>query len=250
MNLKSLFATLAGVAVMLQAGRAAATETTNDWSFEIVPYLWVASVKVDTTLPDAPVPPGESKFDTKITGGALCAAQLNYKSFGLWVDFDWIRTKTEPKEPGPAFSGGDLTANFYQSTAALTYKLPLDDKFQAKVLAGAQLWSVTEDLTLDAGALPGVSGSDSRTWINPVVGADLRYALGKNWTLLARGVVTVVGSGADSKGWDAMGGVSYRISNPCSIAFGYRYMHEEYTRERFNFNTDIQGFIIGFGIRF
>src|SRR4030095_6204947 len=119
----------------------------SDWSFTVSPYLWIARVEVETTLERSPptTPPSVSRFDTKITGGALLSGQLNYKSVGLWVDFVWIRLDTDSVQPGPAFSALDLESNILHSTVALSYRLPTTGNFHAELIAGARFWSVKED---------------------------------------------------------------------------------------------------------
>src|ERR1700749_2037691 len=84
---------------------APAAAPTSDWSFGVSPYLWIAGVEVETTLDVSPpgAPPCGSRFETKLSGGALLAAQVRYKSVGLWLDFVWVQTDTNSVQPGPAF---------------------------------------------------------------------------------------------------------------------------------------------------
>ena len=128
-------------------------------SLDVTPYLWVASVDAETSLPSVPpsTPPEASRFDIRIAAGAMLAAQARYRSVGLFVDFAWLRLDSEASEPGPAFSAVDLKSDFIHSTAALTYTLPLKGKLHADALAGARLWNVSEDLEFKSGALAGLN---------------------------------------------------------------------------------------------
>src|SRR5262245_3330312 len=102
----------------LVSGRLGAAE--RDWSFEVTPYLWAASLGVETTLPNLPpATPGAENFETRFGGGAMLAAQARYRSFGLFVDAAWLRLETEATQPGPAFSDMDLQSDFIHATAAL-----------------------------------------------------------------------------------------------------------------------------------
>ena len=224
---------------------------TNQWTFDVVPYLWVAGVKAETSLPDVPpsTPPGATRFDTSFGGGAMLSAQARYRSVGLWVDFMWLGLDSKANNPGPAFSSVDLKSDFIHSTAALSYRLPWQGKFHADVLAGARLWYVSEEIKATGAALPGFNSSGDKTWVDPVIGADLRYDLSRRWSLLTKGTAGGFSSASDL-GWEVMGGVSYRCSDWCSVTLGYRYLHEDYARDRFTFNTDIQGFILGVGFHF
>src|ERR1043166_8513803 len=145
----------------------------GDGSGDVTPYLWVAGVEAETTLPTLPpsTPPGAERFATKISGGAMLAAQARYRSVGLFVDFAWLRLDTEALNPGPAFSAVDLKSDFIHTTAALTYSLPLQGKLHADALTGARLWNVSEDLEFKSGTVPGFQTSGDKTWVDPVLGA-------------------------------------------------------------------------------
>jgi opacity protein-like surface antigen len=248
MKLKYLFIAALTGALFGSATVTVAAET-DRWSFDVTPYLWVAGIQAETSLPNSPssTPPEAARFDTHISGGAMLAAQARYRSVGLFVDLAWLQLDSEASNPGPAFSAGNLKSDFIHSTAAFSYRLPLEGKFHAELLAGARLWYVSADLAYQDGGLPGFNVSGDQTWVDPVFGASLGYDLSPRWSLLARGTAGGTGSGL---GWEALGGVSYRFSDWCSASLGYRYLHEDYARQHFSLNTDIQGFILGFGFHF
>jgi opacity protein-like surface antigen len=224
---------------------------TQDWAFSVAPYLWVAGIEAETSLPDLPssTPPAASRFDTRISGGALISATARYRSVGLWFDFAWLRLDTESTSPGPAFSAVDLQSDFIHSTMALSYRLPLEGRLHADLLAGGRLWYVNEEITAASNVLPGFNASGDKTWMDPILGADLRYDLTERWSLITKGTFGGFDVAADLA-WEVMGGVSYRFSDSCSAALGYRFLHEDYSHDRFTFNTDIQGFILGVGFHF
>ncbi|MCJ7551361.1 MAG: hypothetical protein MUQ30_16935, partial [Anaerolineae bacterium] len=224
------------------------TLAAEDWSFDVNPYLWVAGVDAATSRPPSTLP-AVDRFDTRISAGAMVAAQARYRSVGLLLDFAWLQLDTEALHPGPAFSAVDLKSDFIHTTTALTYRLPLRGKLQTDVLAGARLWYVNEDLEFESGVLPGFEFSGDETWVDPVIGAELRYDLSTRWSLLAKGIVGGFGVSADTA-WEVFGGVSYRIADWCSATAGYRGLHEEYSRDHFTFDLDAQGFLVGFSLRF
>ena len=235
---------------LLARAQGPASAPASDWSFSVSPYIWIAGLEIDTTLDRSPpsTPPEASRFETKITGGALLAAQARYKDVGLWVDFVWLRTSTEGTQPGPAFSGTELEFNIYHSTFALSYRLQPMGDLHVELIAGARLWSVNEDLTVKSGRLPGFTSSSDNTWTDPVIGLDLRYDLSPKWTLLTKGTISVAAD--NSEGWEVMGGVAYHFGKSWSGALGYRFLHEEFSKGRFKFSTDISGLILGASFRF
>ena len=219
-----------------------------DWSFDVTPYLWVANIGLETALPDSPPSSSPERFDTSIRAGAMLVAHVHYRSAGLFVDFAWLRLDTEAINPGPAYSAVDLRSDFIHSTAALSYRLPLEGRFQAEALAGARLWYVANDLEATKGSLPGFSASTDKTWADPMVGANLNYELTKRWSLGFKGLVGGFGVSAEIAA-EVFAGVTYRFTDCCSATLGYRYLYEDYDRA-FKFNLDAQGFVLGFGFHF
>jgi opacity protein-like surface antigen len=241
----ALCLTLAALATLALPGAAQ-----DKWSFDVAPYLWVASFGAETSLPPNGAGPASNvqEFDTRISGGFMIAAQARYRSVGVLVDFNWLQLNTESLNPGPLLSGVDMRSDYIYSTAALTYALPLHGKFHAEVMAGARLWNVATDLELKIGGLTAFESSQSQTWVSPLVGVDLRYDLTRHWLLLGRG--TVGGFSDSSIQWDVYAGVGYQFSDWCLATIGYRYLHEEYTKDRFTFNAEAQGFLLGVGFQF
>jgi hypothetical protein len=210
------------------------------WSFDVTPYLWIAIPDVETSLPNVArtasspgvspsvartAPSGiDRHYDTRISAGAMIAAQAHYGPMGLLVDFAWLRLDTEALNPGPSFSAGNLNSDFIYTTAAVGYSLPLSGKFHAEIVAGARLWNVSEDLELQSGEQPGFQASVDRTWVDPMVGADLRYDLSKKWFVGAKGLVGGFGVSADMA-YEVFAGVGYHFTDWCSATIGYRYLY-------------------------
>jgi len=244
---QNLLAVTFACAIAALAAPVAAQEQ-EDWQFDIAPYLWVANVGVETSLPQAGASSSSSaqKFDTRISGGFMMAAEARYRSVGVLVDFNWLRLNTEAVDPGTLYSGVNLRSDYIYTTAALTYTLPLRGKFHAEALAGAAIWHVGTDFDLQTGALPGFDSSSSATWASPLVGLNLRYDLTRHWLLLTRGTV---GGFTDSDiDWDVFGGVGYQFNNWCMATVGYRYLHEEHNQDNFTLNA--RGLLVGVVFKF
>ena len=232
---------------LLTAGLPASAE--DNWSFDITPYLWVAGADTETSLAAQPpgTPSSAAQFDTKISAGFMMAARVHYKSVGLLVDFDWLRLETDASSPGPAFSNGNLESDFIHSTMALTYKLPLEGRFHAELLAGARLWNISEEITFGSGTLPGFKVSGDKTWVDAIAGAALRYDLSERWSLI---LIGNAGGAGPSFGYDVVGGVGYQFTHWCSATLGYRYNHEDYSQDGFKLDANFSGFILGVGFHF
>ncbi len=234
-------------ACLLSPMLASAEGAQTNWSFAVSPYLWVPALDVETSVPSSPST--VDRFETRLSAGLLIAGEVQYRSVGLFVDFAWVRLDTDAKNPGQAFSAVNLQSDLIHTTAALTYRLPSRGKLHAEVLAGARVWYVNEDLKFTSGALPGFNTSGDKVWADPIIGAGLRYELSPRWLITTKGTIGGFAVSADIA-WEVFAGVGYRINDWSSVALGYRYLHEDYDRGRFNFNLDAHGFLLGFDFHF
>ena len=240
---------IAAALLWASTGMAQPAESEDKWSFAVAPYLWVASVSAETTVPQfGPSTPNVEKFDTSISAGLMMEAQVRYGPVGVLVDFNWLQLKTESLDPGVLYSAVDLRSDYIYSTAALTYALPLHGKFHAEVLAGAAIWHVSTDLNVQSGLLPGFESSNSETWVNALIGANLRYDLTRHWALLVRG--TVGGFTDSNLQYDVFAGVGYQFTAWFMATIGYRYLHEDHTSGDFTFDAEAQGGLLGVVFRF
>jgi opacity protein-like surface antigen len=238
--------------------RAQATDTTqatSDWSFDVVPYLWLASFDGNGTFGVAGVPPGtsvdsHSKFETRISAAAMLMGQIRYREFGLLLDGAWAQLKTEGTDLSAGFSTVDIKTDIAYGTAALSYRLPqCCEKLNADVYAGARIWHVKNELDFQSGLAPVISVEGSRTFYDPVLGAKLRYDFCPHWYAVVMGDAGGFGAGADLE-WNAFGGIGYQFTETFSATVGYRYMHVDYSKDAFKIDANVQGFLLGLGFHF
>ncbi len=200
-------------------------------------------------------PPGtsihsDSKFSTRISAAAMLMGQIRYREFGLLVDGAWAQLKTEGTDLSGTFSSVDIKTDVAYGTAALSYRLPrCCEKLNTDIYAGARVWYSKNELDLQAGIAPVVSVESSKTWVDPVIGAKLRYDFTSHWFATIMGDAGGFGAGADLE-WNAFGGVGYQFTETFSAMVGYRYMHIDYSKSDFKIDANVQGFLIGLGFHF
>lgn len=242
---------LRACAILLPALLGGRLAGADEWRFSVAPYLWVASLEVDSSLPDLPpaTPPEVERFETKLTGGFMIAGQAQYGSFGLALDYDWLRLNTKSTSPAPAFSDVELNSNFYHWTAALTWLVPTDAAWHVQLLAGARFFTVSGEQVFKAGVLPGFTRNSDHTWTDPLLGADVRYTIDDQWFVMGKLLVGGFGSGSNAM-VDALGGVGYQFNKSWSGLLGYRYLREDFEQGKFTVNLTGQGFLLGVAYRF
>jgi len=229
------------------------TDATNVWSFDIVPYLWVAGYEGTFGLPSFPpdTPPthSDSAFSTHLAAAAMLAAEIHYRDVGLFLDGAWVQLRTEGDSGSSLYSGTDIKSDIAYGTLALTYRLRPIGKLQTELIAGARVWYISNEIEFKPGVAPGFTADNSRTWADPIIGAKLVYDLTEHWFGTVLGDVGGFGVGSDIS-WSIFGGVGYRFTSWFSATLGYRYLHVDYDKDGFLMNANIQGLLLGLGFHF
>jgi hypothetical protein len=207
------------VTVAAIAGRPAAGE--GDWQFTIAPYLVAAAMDGtvgvkghDVTL-DVPFSDiwanlhfgGMAHFDMK-NDRWLLSSDLIYMD--LRQDAEVANGTAEVKVTETLFE----VAGGYRVSPAFT------------VLAGARLVDLGSELGF-SGALASSSGKQSKSWVDPFLGAQLGVALSDRWWFDLHG--DIGGFDVGSKlAWQAYADVGYRASDTVSLYVGYRALDIDY----------------------
>ena len=231
------------------------SETRDDWSFDVAPYLWIAGYDGSFSVPG--VPAGLSRTQTRsvdsltthISAAAMLAGQVRYRDVGLYLEGAWLQLETEGGTSSGLYSGTDIKTDIAFGTIAGLYRLPRTEKLEVDVIAGARIWYGANEIHFKAGTAPAFTADGSRTWCDPILGAHLRYDFNRRWYGLVLGDAGGFGVGSDLE-WNVYGGVGYRFSDWCSATFGYRYMHVDYSNDDFLMNLNVQGFLLAVGFHF
>ena len=239
---------LAGIAASAPAQDAASRQ---GWTFAVTPYLWVPAIDIETSLPDRPPsePPEDVRFDTGLTGAAMLTLRARHGAWGGFVDFAYAKAVSESVVAGVLYSGVRLDAEITHATAVGTYRVPMGPNADVDLLAGARLWWVDETLKFAAGVLPAYASSGGETWLDPLLGVDVAYRVGRDWRLTALVTLANIGSG-DTLSVETFAGVGYRVNDRFSATAGYRYLREEYADEGFSLDATFSGFMVGAGFHF
>jgi len=89
----------------------------------------------------------------------------------------------------------------------------------------------------------------AKDWVDPMVGARLRFRLNERWNASLRGDLAGFGAGSELT-TNAIAAVSYAISDRYDVGFGYRYMKIEYEKGDLEVDMTTYGPIVGMAIKF
>jgi hypothetical protein len=150
-------------------------------------------------------------FDLGFTG----AAEARKGRFSVAADLVWAKISAESGTPlGIIADKVELTTDMVMATGVAGYSLISSEEANLDVIAGARLWSITNDLEIKGGKIGSASADDNQTWIDPVVGFKGRANLTPDIYVMGWGLVGGFGVSSSSCGtpWRVSDMTSTRIS--------------------------------------
>jgi hypothetical protein len=238
------------------ADRAAVTPasqggTTDEWQFQLTPYLWIAGITGKAGIGDLTVDidSGITDSDVHLNFGFMGTFEARKNRLVLLTDLQYSNLGTERPTPGPLFSSATADFKTFILDPEVGYRVadnPAKGRF-VDVLGGIRYWHLSTDLNFAAGLLPARSATASRDWVDAVLGVRGRMHLSPRLFLTGK---ADLGGGGSKFTFQLLGGVGFQISKRFVLIGGYRDLDVNYDRRDFLFDTALHGPIFGFGIKF
>ena len=251
------FSVMLAVTCVVVSGAALAETSSDEWQFQITPYLWLPTI--DGTL-NYDLPPGGGGSPDISVGptdwlellnfGVLVAASARKGRFSMFTDFVYLSmtkngdgrvVSVEGTVPGGFTSipvSADLTLNTRTDmdglvwTLAVGYTVKETETSSVDIFAGARLfsvdfsssWDLTAAITTPGGqellSAQGSIGSDTDLW-DGIVGMRGHFGFGDgNWSVP---YYFDIGTGSSDLTWNAMAGLS-RPFGWGDLTFVYRHL--------------------------
>ena len=215
---------------------------TNEWSFKIAPYAWLAGTG-GTIVTGGEETDFDLSFDEILeltTGGFQINAQARYKRFFLTFDGTWAtlghgedllggRVDFEVKQVIAELHGGyRLIGPEFRSSHPDTWAYEAGSMALDAYL-GIRYWRTDLSLSVDLPGLPPiipptqVSGTSIDEWVEPLIGARFGLGLTPKVGVAING--NVGGFGIDDAAdltWTLTMLFDWRFANKWSAAFGWR----------------------------
>lgn len=283
-----LLAALGGTA--LAADRAPAPAATvesppalpTSWTFRFTPYGWLISLDGTQTIRGRSESVSASFIDVLEKSDSLVGlmgdVELRNGRFSLFGDVVWtkigldrstVRSRTlAPGVTGTVGGALNLDVEMAIVEAGAAYEVARSGALAFDVLGGVRYWHQSADLSL--GITAGVQTADleitgaraiarsgSVDWLDPLVGARIRYAVAPGQELFLRGDIGGFGAGSRIS-WQAFGGYGFDFGTYNGITFsgviGYRALSVDYAqgegRQRYEFDMLQHGPVLGISARF
>lgn len=239
--LGSILALTGSAALAPTANAAPASE---DWKFTIAPYIWGAALDGDVTVKgqDAEVDLSASDIFDHLDWGAMTMFAARKGNWGVTADGVWVDLEVESDAP-PADLQPRLGIFTLQAVRRLSDVADLTFGVRYNRL----------DATIDFEAPINMEVSNTRDWLDPVVGVVLRTPGEHRWHAMLIADVGGFGIGSDLA-WQAFPSVGFDMAKWASIEVGYRFMSTDYETgdgaDEFAYDMLYQGPVLGVAFRF
>jgi hypothetical protein len=239
--------TLALLAPGLAALQQPAAQAEERWRFELVPYLWAASLDGSTVIGSLPEAEVDASFGELFENLEFAAATFFNARKGRWsLLTDASYTGIEIEEQSGA-STVTIDSSLLWTSLAGGYRLETGADMDLDVFAGARYYSVDND----ASSTGGVVGSRTKNeaWIDPLAGFLLASRVNADLSLGLLVDVGGFGVGSDLT-LEVLPSISYRLGDTFSLRAGYRWMDVDFEDSDFEYDMLESGLMLGCGIVF
>jgi hypothetical protein len=226
----------------------------SDWHISWVPaYLWLSGVNGNVGVARKTVPVNARFLDVfdKLNIGYMTAADIRRKRVGLLADFQYLDLSSdEISTPfGKLYSSAHTDAQQYIFDPEIYGRVLESRRGFVDALGGVRYWHLISSLDLRPGLLPAFHASAARNWVDPVMGGRFRLNLGKGWFAMLKGDAGGFGAGSQVT-WQIYTGAGKEFKQRYSLFLGYRRLSVDYRDGGFIYDTNMNGMLLGFAIRF
>jgi hypothetical protein len=259
-NLVAAAALAASIPIHARAADVSMEEPASDWTFTGAAYLWGAGISGQSGVF------GFAPQDVDLSFSDLLK-DLDFAFMGLgearngrfMVGMDLTYTKVGATVDNPRGEGDELLLDSigvdtvsWMVTGYAGYSIVDNDEFRVDLIGGARYWSVDTEFkfdTISPGPLDGRTFDDGASWIDPLVGAKMRFDLTEDVFVSSWGMIGGFGVGSDLM-WDVMAGAGYSFNEHFDVFAGYRAVSVDYSDDGFVYDMVQQGPVMAGVFRF
>lgn len=233
--------------VMVYGINAEADDSLNTgWAFEFTPYLWAAGIDGDVTVrgrtANVDMDFNDLVDDVDIGGSFLGVVRKN--RFVMWAQFDYVGLESD--DLGDVPSDAKLETNMLLLEAAGGYQFHGPFKGSTiDAMVGFRYGSFENKLTIQ-----GAKAKRTQELVDPMLVVRPRIPLYHDWIVFSP--TLAVGGGGDSEFiYELQPQLQFQFTENLAARVGYRRLHYKFEGKRDNeFDADLQGFIVGLGVKF
>jgi hypothetical protein len=234
---------------------AQVSDSAKKWHFITDVYLIFPYMNGEAgvgNIVTVPVDANPGDIFSKLMIAGMFYFEANTARWAITTDFVYMNLNQEVT-PGTLIHSGEVGAEQFVWETAFLYRLaPF-----LELGAGGRFNNLQTDIDIRRNVFPAgtleVTGSASKTWIDPIIIARLSADIKDKWLFQLRGDVGGFGMGSDFT-WQLQAFAGYRFSRVFQVSAGYRILSIDYDKgsdsDRFIYNVDTFGPEIKFGFNF
>ncbi|MER9200892.1 hypothetical protein NKJ28_27520 [Mesorhizobium sp. M0145] len=139
-------------------------------------------------------------------------------------------------------------SRFGELCVLLTDRVLDTPQFTFDALAGARVWYISNDVTVQYAGFS-LSREEDFGWVDPVIGARAFYNITDRLSVMAQADIGGFGVGADFT-WQVLGIVNYLLTDHFSVSAGYKHLAIDHDDEGYVFDATLSGPVLGITYRF
>ena len=224
----------------------------SDWSFALSPYAWTpgltssvetawGTVEVDKSIGDV-----LSDLDVAFMG----TFEARNGRWSLIADLFYANLSQSRSTPlGVLFSQVEIETEAKLLSGYAGYRVLEGGQVAVDLMAGLRVNSVDLNVSLSPGLLAGQRFGMSETWVDPLIGGRVRLDITDRWFATALADVGGFRVGSDLT-WQIFGSLGYQFNERWSVQGGWRHFVIDKEIGGRDVDTDFNGPLLGFTVRF
>ncbi len=221
------------------------TAISDDWSFEVTPYAWLAGIDADVAAGDreADVDIGFSDLFDNLDLAAAFLARAQYNRWVVWGQVDYLDLDTGDVSTPIGADARVETKAFFLTTAAGYQFDGFVKGSTIDVLLGVRYLRLKNKLSVDG-------FGDARKTSDVVDGVVVlrpSFPLSERWRF---NPTLSVGGGDSNLTYELQPTFQYQINETLAARIGYRKLYYDVDNDNVEFDGDFHGLLLGVGFTF
>lgn len=220
----------------------------SEWSVRAALYGWGTALDGDVTLRGNNVPVDASFGDVwdNLDLAVMGAVEIGNGKWSFLADLFYAEISTSNTRHLLEFN---TELNQFIGNFVIAYNVIDYSETRFEVYVGARVNSLDADLEIITNRIGTFSGSDSNTWVDPIIGVRFQQELPNSFFLRAVGDIGGFGVSSDLT-WQALAGLGYHINDAAAVVLGYRGIGTDYEDGPFGYDVISHGILFGVEYKF
>jgi opacity protein-like surface antigen len=236
----------AGLLLPWAASASAADGLPSDWHFAVNFYAWVSDLQGSVNAAEATHP-----ADIDLSHGDVLE-HLKFAAFGSFearkdrlvfmsdLTYAHIGASSGIGPGDVDLVDAELDATTFTATFLGGYQVARGS-VDVDLLVGARVVVNDTELVL-SGPQRTAEGDVTETWIDPIIATQIAFPVSEKAALNFYGDM---GGGSSEFTWQAIAGISYRLSGRWSLTAAWRYYSVDYDKDYFLYDVTQSGPVVG-----